>query len=745
MANIQLYPTGGAQAWYVLDANPQTQMLRGALKEQDITPTFKQSEEGAAGATDTQPTAEVVWSDLSGSIGLYKQSVAAGDLTRSYLSDADTTRPNQMTAWLQWPHSGTVTIGADNLGKHPVAINAVVAAPAGIGFTAMCSDLSHKSYWRWASGSPGSFAWQRVVQNTPIITTSARLPAPSDVYNNGGAGGYPAPVVVPTQTSLWSPSSVQGLADVSVAAAPEVGVHHTLWTFVYFDILFAISQSGPGPFSGTTGDLLITPYRPNTPGTGNVLQSVTYSGLAPALATLPGETVCLGAVACEGAVYIVTDRSVYAMSWNDNTNTMLTTKLLELPRLTSPPCVWNGEVYIGADNRIVHITPGQRGYDWRLPDPYGVMPPPFSGTVVALVACADALAVQVVDTAGAASSTGWAILRMDTQGAWSCCYLDNSSAGVARLPAGPPLPVASGGDPFALAVPIWNPNADGAGVGAYDTATLVTLPASGRNPRTLATTQRAQRPGPFRTVLPWYDLSSETAQKIMERLRAAVLDVTNALPIKVYYQTDYADEFSGADTFTSGAAKGTGTWHQCAQVVPSGAAGTNYFAGGTDAAGRGVAWYEFDNATTYTTVGKLPLYPTNKQVRFCIEISGDATGAKVPTFASLAYQRIEFVTKAYQTELSLRLRIGDDQGKAQGTGGGTVTYANAAAIVAAKNAIRAMVGGKTPCTYVDESGTSRTVLVTKYIASLLSVGADGNPGEYAITLTVEDIVLQGQN
>ena len=668
--------------------------------------------------TDTPPTAEAGWRDFSGTAFLYRQSDSPGDLTRPFLCDADNTRPGQMTAWLQWPGGSTVTVDAGGDGRQPQYIVALVNDPTAWGFVGYDLIGGVTSYWRW-NGT--KFAYQRIVQSIPSNQTTTRLPPATNVYV--GQTTYPMQTVVPTGTNLWmplGPGGGAGLTDISVAAAAGVGVANAVTTFVYFDILFVIASTG--------GNLTITPYRPNTPGVGNVLNSVTYTGLAPALATIPGESVCLGAVGCEGAVYIVTERSVYGFQWNDLTNTMLTTKLLELPRLTSGPVVWNGEVYIGADNRIVHIVPGQRGFDWRVPDPAGRTAPPIAGSIVALTPAPDALFAQVVD-ANPTTNAGWCILRMDTNGIWSLPYIANGSS--LTQPYGPPVPVVDGTNPYGLAY--FN-----AAFGSIGSATILPFPQAGRNPRTLTVAQRPQRSGPFRCITPWYDLESETAQKQLERFRTAAQGVSTANPINVYYQLDYADEL-GTDTFTSGVAKGSGTWHLCGNLKASATA----YAGSIDANGNGALWWEFDGTTNYTNVGVLTRYPTYKRVRWCLELVGDSTGASVPTLLSHAFHRLEYVTKAYERDIAIRLRVNELQGASAVNG--TVTYANNAAIKTARNALKALNSAKTVCTYVDEWGDSHTVVITKYEANVTAIDGNGQPGEYVIQLSIMDVPLVGQN
>jgi hypothetical protein len=685
------------------------------VREQDLTPTFKQSVEGVGSVTDTPPTAEAAWRDFSGTAFLYKQSDSPGDLTRPFICDADNTRPGQLTAWLQWPGGSTVTVDDDGSGNAPNGIQAIVNDSAGWGFVGTANSGLVVSYWRW-NGT--KFAYQRAIHNGIFGQSSSRLP--SEPYTVRSGSRYPIQTVVPTGTNLWT-ATTSGMLDISTVAAPEVGVSGATTTFVYFDILFVIAKSG--------GNLTITPYRPNTPATGNILQSVTYTGLAPALATIPGESVCMGAVPCEGAVYIVTDRSVYGFQWNDLTNTMLTTKLLELPRITSPPVVWNGEVYIGADNRIIHIVPGQRGFDWRVPDPAGRSSVPMAGTITALTTAPDALFAQIVDT-NTTTNAGWCIMRMDADGIWTLPFISNTF--VFSVPYSPPIPVVDGTNPFGLAC--FN------GVTTISSATILPFPQAGRNPRTLAVAQRAQQAGPFRCITPWYDLESETAQKQLERFRTSVQSTSTAYPVRVYYQTDYADE-GGSDTFATGVCRGTGVWHLCGYLGTSSTA----YAGSTDANGNGALWWEFDHTTSYpNSVGVLPQYPTYKRVRWCLEINGDTTGATVPTVSSHAFHRLEYVTKAYERDIAIRLRVAETQGASQ-RGATVVRYANNAAIKTARDTIRALNSAKTVCTYVDEWGDNHTVVVTKYQSNLTAIDGNGLPGEYILNLSLMDVPLQGQN
>jgi hypothetical protein len=669
--------------------------------------------EGVGSVTDTPPTAEAAWRDFSGSLGLYRQSDAPGDLTRCYLSDADTTRAGQMTAWPRWSTSSdTVAVDLDSGGRAVKGVQALVNAAGAWGFVGSPDNL-HWSYWLW-NGT--KFAFQRDVQGQPSNPAFASLRAPNALTQYTGSTSFaPVTIVQQTGTNLWMPIVPGGSTDISVAAAAGVGVNAT-HNYIYFDILFSLIQGG--------GNLAIVPYRPTTPATANVLNAVTYAGLAPSGGVILGEGVCLGVVACEGAVYIATDRSVYAMQWNDQTNTVLTTKLLELPRLTGAPVVWNGEVYIPADNRIVHIVPSQRGYDWRTPDPTGVLPGPFNGTIIHLTPSPDAL-FAVVNGSDTAGNVNVAILRMDSNGIWSCPFLGSDHL------VGAPIPLVDGANSFALAL------LNTAGT----TATVLPLPASGRNPRLRAVSQRAQRAGPFRTITPWFDLESETAQKQLERFRTAVLNASATFPIRVSYQTDYADEQS-ADTFTTGCAKGTGAWHPCGYFAQSVTPGHS---GSTDANGNGAVWWEFDGATNYpNSVGVLPAYPTFKRVRWCLEINGDTTGTTVPTLLSHAFHRLEYVTKAYERDITIRIRVGETQGAAQSPVT-TVTYPTSASVVAAKNAVKALNSAKAVCTYVDETGTSQVVTISKYQASLTSIQADGTPGEYVLNLSLMDVPLTGQN
>jgi hypothetical protein len=709
VANIALYPVGGSVQSYVLNSapinDPGETSIAGSVREQDLTPTFKQSVEGVGSVTDTPPTAEAAWRDFSGTLGLYRQSDSPGDLTRPFICDADNTRPGQMTAWLQWPGGATVAIDNGTNGQAPQVMQGLVDDPVAVGFVA-ATNAGVCYYWRW-NGT--KFALQRAVQGGlagPPITQRLGNQTPF-LY-----GPMPAPPVMPTDTSLWAAGGAGGFYDL--AAAPVAGVGGTvIGSFVYFDILFAYNCTG--------GNIVITPYRPRTPATGNILNSVTYTGLTPASLTIPGEATCFGAVPCEGAVYIVTDRSVYGFQWNDLTNTMLSTKLLTVSRITGAPVVWNGEVYIPADNRIIHIVPGQRGFDWRMPNPAGTLPPPYSLPIWQLATTSDALFAL---TAAGNVSAPWSILRMDSDGIWTILHNDQTNA-----PQTPVFVVQDGTNPTAIG---WMNQAG--------TATLLPVPVTGRNPRTLAVSQRPQRPGPFRVITPWYDLESETAQKQLERFRTAVVMASATYPVKVNYQTDYADE-QGADTFTTGCAKGTGTWHPCGYLGTSSTA----YAGSTDANGNGALWWEFDGTTSYpNSVGVLPQYPTYKRVRWCLEINGDPTGTTVPTLLSHAFHRLEYVTKAYERDIAIRLRVAEMQGTSQ-RGGSVVTYANNAAIKTARDTIRALNSAKTVCTYVDEWGDNHTVVVTKYQSNLTAIDGNGLPGEYILNLSLMDVPLQGQN
>jgi hypothetical protein len=321
---------------------------------------------------------------------------------------------------------------------------------------------------------------------------------------------------------------------------------------------------------------------------------------------------------------------------------------------------------------------------------------------------------------------------MDTNGIWSLPYISNT--GTLTQPFGPPIPVVDGTNPFGLAY--FNING---GNTAIASATILPFPQSGRNPRTLTVAQRSQRAGPFRCITPWYDLESETAQKQLERFRTAAQSVSTANPVNIYYQLDYADELS-SDTFSSGVAKGSGTWHLCGNLKASATA----YAGSIDANGNGALWWEFDGVTSYTNVGVLTAYPTYKRVRWCLELVGDITGVSVPTMLSHAFHRLEYVTKAYERDIAIRLRVSELQGTSQ-RGPTTVTYANNAAIKTALAALKALNSAKTVCTYVDEWGDSHTVVITKYQANVTSLDGNGLPSEYVVNLSLMDVPLVGQN
>ncbi len=294
------------------------------------------------------------------------------------------------------------------------------------------------------------------------------------------------------------------------------------------------------------------------------------------------------------------------------------------------------------------------------------------------------------------------------------------------------LPIVDGTNVQAVAFP----NANGA---TYSSMLVCPIPQTNKNPRTLATTQRRQRPGPFYLITPWFDLEAEGAQKIVQRFAQAVLDASSSCPIRGYYQTDFADE-AGADTFTADARKGTGTWHKCFYAAASSTA----YAGGTDSGGRGQLWFEFDGATTYADgIGTLPRYPGFKRIRFCLEINGDTTGATVPTILTTLFDRIEFVTKAFQREYVVRLRKNDLGGVSTFGGSTSVAIPDTATLLAEYATLKGYDAAKTLLTEVDEKGVSRAVIVTKFSGALSQIDADGSPAEYICTLTVLDAGLSG--
>jgi hypothetical protein len=721
--NIGLYPVGGAQKFYVLNDNvagnaqkaPVQRLVTGTAREQDVITTFQQSTEGAATVAQQAPTSPAAWRGFPGTLGLFKQSDAPGDLTRAWISDLDNTRPGQLTAWLQWPDGATVTVDADGVSSQPVGVDALVNTAASWGFVAQNVAGTRSSYWSW-NGT--KFALQRQVQARPQGTAnfSSRLPSSTSM---GLSGTYAPLIVNQTDTSLWMPLGVGavGSTDISVGLAAGVGVANAYHTFVYFDILFVVSVTG--------GNITVTPYRPRIPGAGNVLQSATLNGLANALLTIPGEAVCMGVVVCEGAVYLCSDRAVYGIQWNDQNNTFLSTKLFELPQITGTPVVWNGEVYIPAGGRIAHIVPNQRGFDWRVPDPNGKMPPRYNAFIIQLQPMTDYLVAYVLDYLSSGMGT---ILLMDANGVWSCLYQLEASLYRTGI-----VPVVDGTHPEGIA--FFN------GTSSILTASVLPLPSPGRDPHTLIVGQRKQRAGAARLISPFFDLEVEGAQKLLQRFAQEVLDASSTYPIRAYYQTDFADE-GGSDTFTTGCAKGTGTWHKCFYA----AANSTAYAGSTDSGGHGQLWYEFDNATNYTgdTIGFLPIYPLFKRVRFCLEVNGDTTGNTIPTINSTLFHRVEFVTKAFQRQYVVRLRQGDITGISAAYGGSTsVALASSTAVVTELNTLKGYDSAKTKLTEINERGESRTVIMTKFDDALSAVNSDGTPSEYICTFTVLDAALSG--
>lgn len=695
-------------ASYVLDGSGDG--LRGTHSRQDITPTFVQATEGSAGDTDVQPFAEIVYSSLNGSLGLFDRTAAPGDLSRLWVSDLDNTRPNQLTAWPQYGGATTVTVpDSGSAARKCLGITGLVQTASGWGFIGF--DNTALTYWYYTiNGSSSITRSANRVQHAPAnpFAEAGRLWGSSNTYNAAGIGV--GCIVQQTGTNLWLPGTTTNTCtDISVAPVAGVGVGDQC-VFVYFDILFTVSNSV------SAGNLTITPYRPNTPAAGNVVNAIKDTGYVAATATIPGESVCLGAVPCEGAVYLTTDHSVYAMQWNDKDNSILTTKLFELPIVTGAPVAWNGEVYIPAGNRIAHITPGQRGYDWKQIDALGCMPMPWQGNIIQLLPFPDCLLAQL---GGESTTLGGAILRMDVQGAWSTIYLDKATNFY-----GPLVPIID--------------TVYGSGVGVQTTSTLSALtifpiPASGWNPRFATdSTRRKQRAGPFRAITPWEYGANRTSQKQLARYRAEINDANaSGLAVKVYYQLDDGDK--SADTFSTGCAKGTGAW-TTAGILYTGSAGNT---GTIDSNGNGAVWYEFDGTTSYNNgVGTLAKYPSYRRIRWMFEINGDTSGTLVPTLIAMAWQRIEYPRKYYLFSIRLRIQMDDSQS-------GTGLYHTYADVRNAITTLETLANAKTVFTYVDPYGASHTVVITKIVENAI-VKDDNGTKVATVDLSMQEVNLVGQ-
>ncbi len=716
---------------YILDGAGDG--LRGTHTRQDITPTFVQATEGSAGDTDVQPFAEIVYSSFNGSIGLYERTSAPGDLTRAWISDADTTRPNQLTPWLRFATSGA-TVAVDDSGSGARKCVGIIALvnPSGQGWGFIGFDNTAVTYWYYRWDGTKFARVQQACRSADAIGIAGtqsveRIPTTaSGMYYSSVS--IPSPYIVQATSAgaaqnLWCPLTNNSMVDINTGAAPVAGVGAgNAGVFVYFDILFTVSYA--------TSSITITPYRPNTPAAGNVVQAITSAGSVSAAGNIRGETTFLGATPCEGAVYMTTERSVYALSWNDKDNSMLITKLFELPRITGAPITWNGEVYIPTPGRLAHITPGQRGYDWKNIDSLATLPPSINTNVLQLIPFPDRLVAHVSDWQSAKS----AILSMNTEGAWACHAVFNA---VARSPL---IPIVDGTTSHHPAVAIMNSS-------TLATMDVYPIPDNTRNPRYMSASLRANgsvnttdNGANGRTITPWEYGANRSSQKQLMRFR---LEVANLGSVRagVYYQID--DDDRGSDSFTQGCAKGTGTWRQAAQVTANTAGST----GTITAAGNGTVWFEFDGTTVtswsnpadstgHSASVTLPAYPSFRRIRWLFDSGGDTTGTVFPTIVATAWQRLEYPWKFYLYSIRLRIALNDS------LSGSPSPYTSYALVKSAVTALETLASAKTVFTYVDVEGNSKKVVITKIVVNAIAKD-NGGLREAAVDLSLQEVAAVG--
>lgn len=693
--------------------------ITNSWREEDASPTAVQSAENAPDASSV-PVATTEYTNWQGSLGLWEREQQPADYSRFYVADWDATRPMQVSAWIRWPGDTVAITGAPAAVYTPSLLAAslypaftLTDDPSGPGFIAALTTGAG-AYFRW-NGT--SFAYQGVA----ALPVSPVAPG----YVSRFAGTLiptPPTITASADNKLLYGGDSGGGAGVIYDALTNTSLATAGWLCVNFydyTMVFALANGNLTVSAwNMTGPTQVTTQKINQVPTQYTSGAIS----APTIGSIKGEHAIAGAIASQGVIWLATDRKVYSIQWNDNYNTFQISELFSVPRVTGPPVDWNGEIYVPCGNRLAHIVPGQKGFSWSRIDQFDTMPPPFNGRVVQCHTTPDALYAKVVEES--ATSCRAALMRLDESGAWSCVYVDDSTSLLGRMP-------------MVATIDATNPPA----LGMFTDGTHVRLfPAqdAGRNPRTLAITQRPQV-ATVRGISAWETGVARSNQKQLLRYRIEVEDLVG-LNASVFYQFP-TDAYPGAaDTFPTGVGAGTGTWHPCGVIT----AGTQGYSGAIDANGNGWVWIEFDAATHYGDgVGLLPLYPSYTAVRWLIQIQGDPTGTHAPLLRKFRFDREEYISKAkvitayLDLSTDIRRRGALDDGT-----GATDTVRNAAWVQAELAYIESMVTSKHAQTLVTPKGATYQVEVTKWNEALDSTNDEGVVGA-KVQLSLKVIPLLG--
>lgn len=689
--------------------------------EEDASPTAVQTAEGAPDAANV-PTAATEYSSFGGNVGLDERVRAPGDFARWFVTDWDGTRSTQATSWVRWP-GDTVALTGGGVGvtipgkvatgfEHLQSAVAILDDPTATGFVSTKVNGGAGEFYTWDGTS-------FVLSKT---TTAHAVPSFGAVQVSFKTGNYFLPNSVPvvmSGTAQWMPDVNGHVYDLVANAASGTFADYVV---PFYDMVLALASNGK--------DVFVTAYKPI--GTTVKTESASVSGgiistaTTDATTTLQGAKWVMGALACEGVLWFTSVNAVWAIQWNDQYNIFKSEELFRVPRITGPPVNFNGEVYIPCGNRLAHINPGTKGYDWIKIDQFDVMPPPFNGRIVECVPTPDALYCKVVEDGDFANSVRAAIMRFDAQGTWSCVICDQApDSTIARMP-------------LVRTFDTSNPPAIGYWVDGTHIR-LLPVQDSGRNPRTMTVTSRPQAPQ-VRGVSPNETGVARSNQKQALRYRIEVEDCVAQGAVKVYYQFPPIDRVLGApNTFTTGAAANTGTWHPCG-VIHAGIAG---YSGQIDSNGNGWVFIEFDGATSYPGVGILPLYPHYVGVSWCIEINGDPTGAHVPTVRGFRTDREEYISKTKVITARIELSAGmRRRGKHDGDAAATDTVRDSDWVQREMAVIESMVAGERTQTLVTPKGKTYEVEISKWQEVLREFDDEG-PNSVTVQLSMKVIPFLG--
>lgn len=566
------------------DGGPQASGVTGSERKQDLTPSTRDVVQGVPGDTDIASGSKIVYGDATGGFGLSDRTLAPGDMSRPFLSEADNTRMRQLTAWV-----GTgagVALGTRTLqGGGSNATTVLVDAASGCGFLGISAGTLTWDFWQWDTAS-AAYKFVRAGYTAAAVMELAGY-TPRWSYGNSVelrqrvtdyAGG------------LWYAAS-GGLVDLAVAAAAPVGDANTVHTLPYLDMLWS--------FGITTTGITITPYRfaaGGTPVVGNQVKkidtepgSATYGTAVNTICTIPGEKAITGVIAAESNVFLATDRSLYRIGWNDAPeNTFTFTRLpVDVPAITSNPVWWNGELWVGAGNQIIHVLPGQRWADTVTVDEIGNTPQPFSGRVVQMMSMQQYLVAKLI-TDLTVSAQDTALTIRNTDGAWyNRRLIQGNIATVDNLL-------------------LYKVDATGVALATFTSAgttTLWPLLGAGKNPNNLAVSIRGQE-GIERIIWPVEYGEDEASLKQLKRGRMQVKGVgaaSSSNHVRAYCRFDTQDQQGQAFMVNNvtcggagltGIATSSGLWSLALDAY-KGAYG-DYGSRVNASLGVGYVWQEFD-------------------------------------------------------------------------------------------------------------------------------------------------------